>query len=152
MPRRGVAATSLGILLLSVASYIPVCDLSCSFKQIHSACPSGAGNSVEAQQRDSMPADMAMGDRDAVPQSDPAGAMRQMPLLSRCPHEACGMAAALAFVATKADPARLYFGHAVAKVATGIRQAGVNLRFAKGEAPPAQVPVFDPPVSNPLRL
>jgi hypothetical protein len=96
--------------------------------------------------------DMTMGDRDAFPQSDPASAMRQMPLLSRCPHESCGMAAALAFVPTKPDPARLYSRHAVAKVATGIRQAGVNIHFAKGEAPPAQVPIFDPPFSKALRL
>ena len=143
---------SLGVLLLSVASYAPVCDVSCSFQQIHAACQSAAGNSVVAQQRDSMPADMAMGDRDAVAQSDPASATPQMPLLSRCPHESCGMAAALAFVATKADQARVYSRHAVAKAATGIRPAGVNVHLAKGEAPPAKVPVFDPPFSKALRL
>ena len=152
MRRRGVAATSLGFLLLAIASYVPACDVSCSFQQIHSACLSGAGNAVEAQQRDSMPADMAMGDRDAVPLSDPASATPQMPLMSPCPHESCGMAAALAFVPTKADQARLYSRHAVAKVATGVRQAGVHIHFAKGEAPPAKVPVFDPPFSKTLRL
>ena len=143
---------SLGFLLLSIASYAPACDVSCSFKQIHAACPSGAGNSVEAQQQDSMPADMAMGDRDAVPQSDPASATPQMPLLSRCPHDSCGMAVALAFVPTKADQARLYSRHVVARAATGIRQAGVTIHFAKVETPPAQVPVFDPPFSKTLRL
>jgi hypothetical protein len=99
-----------------------------------------------------MPADMAMGDGDAVPQSDPASATPQMPLLSRCPHDSCGMATALAFVPIKADQARLYSRPAVAKVATGIRQAGVTIHFAKGEAPPAKVPVFDPLISKTLRL
>jgi hypothetical protein len=143
---------SLAALLLSIASSVPACDVSCSFQQIHSRCPSGAGKSVEAQQRDSMPADMVMGDQDAVPPSDPASAAPQMPLMSPCPHESCGMAAALAFVPTKADQARLYSRHAVAKVATGTRQAGVHIHFAKGEAPPTQVPVFDPPFSKSLRL
>jgi hypothetical protein len=143
---------SLGVLLLSIASYVPACDVSCSFQQIHSACPSGAGNAVDAQQRDSMPADMAMGDGDAVPQSDPASATPQMPLLSRCPHDSCGMTVAFAFVPTKADQARLYSRPAVPKLATGIRQADVNIHFAKGEVPPAKVPVFSPLISKTLRL
>jgi hypothetical protein len=99
-----------------------------------------------------MPMDMAMGDQNAVPQSDPASATPQMPLLSRCPHDSCGMAVALAFVQSKADQARLHSRHDVAAVATEVRQAGVSVFFAKGEAPPAQVPVFDPPVSKALRL
>jgi hypothetical protein len=62
------------------------------------------------------------------------------------------LAAALAFVSTNADQARLYSRHAAAKMATGIRQEGVHIHFAKGEAPPAKVPVFDPPFSKTLRL
>lgn len=154
MPRRGVAAASLGILLLSVASYIPVCDLSCSFKQIHSECQSGVGNSAEAQMRESMPPDMVMGDQlqEDLSQPDPGNAVRQTASLSGCLHEPCGIAATLAFTPSSFDRLRLHFGQVAGMAMTQVRQASLNVHFAKDEASPPELRVFAPPLSKTLRL
>jgi hypothetical protein len=153
MPRRGVAATSLGILLLSVASYIPVCDLSCSFKQIHSVCQSGVGNSAEIQMRESMPPDMVMGDQlQDVSQEDPARAITQTPSISGCLHETCGITATLAFAPSSFDRLRLHFGQVAGIAVAEVRQASLNVHFAEDEAPPPELRVFAPPLSKALRL
>jgi hypothetical protein len=148
MGSRSSLAAVLSILLLSMSSWTPACDLSCSLQPVHSECHAAKANRADEHKAEPTPPKLAMPQGHCAhmskPESDIRTGIEHLLAVSSCAHEPCSQTSTSASAMSGIDRTQVKKGHSVVVSTVYLAESSTHLRRIQGEAPHTAIRTIDP--------